>query len=92
MSVAVYAPFVTIEFLGDPTVVIGAFGTKTEAELYAREMRYKYSVSHEEITFRSLPESEYIDPNHIMVVAKPGTKVAAYCEKFGIPLTLKDGD
>lgn len=89
MALAVYSPFATFEFLGDPIVELGVFGTKKEAEILERTTTFKNKNSREMIAFGNLPDSKYINPNHIMVVAKPNTKVAAYCENYGIPLTRK---
>lgn len=43
----------------------------------------------EATAFTFWTDIEYNDPNHIMIVARQGAKVAEYCEKCGISLTIK---
>lgn len=62
-----------IVFEGDAELRIGVFGTAAEAEDSGCDL------------FRSLPSALYPKADHIRVSCPPGSRISAYCKKYGIP-------
>lgn len=80
MAFMIRTPKTTIEFVGDPQLELGVFGTK--AELLAMPDDFWPIL-------KTLPEVLYTKPETLHIVAPKGSNVATYCKKYGIPCVEK---
>lgn len=80
MGLMIHSPKVGINFIGDPELEIGVFGTKAEA----MDLGEEYDT-----IYKELPDLMYIDPDTLHIYAHEGTGVIEYCKKYGIPYVEK---
>ena len=73
MAFMIHSKHTHIVFEGDADLRIGTFGTAAEAVDSGFEI------------FQSLPSVLYPKAENITVACQPGSKIAAYCKKYGIP-------
>jgi hypothetical protein len=73
LAFMIHSDYTHIAFEGDADLRIGTFGTAAEAEDSGYEL------------YRSMPSVLYPKADRISVSCPRGSKISAYCKKYGIP-------
>ena len=74
LAFMIHSQHTHIIFEGDPHLRIGAFGTAAESQHSGVEV------------YQKMPAVLYPKSENITVTCQPGSKVAAYCKEYGIPV------
>ena len=74
LAFMIHSQHTHIIFEGDPHLRIGTFGTAAEAQHSGFEV------------YQKMPAVLYPKAENITVACQPGSKVAAYCKEYGIPV------